>query len=894
MITNKLFKKIIVILLIIIMVLPNLGNIVIAESDKLPDMPSAPPPPPSPPSGGGGGGGSPPSNPGSGSGSTTTTPTEPDVDPVIEWIDLYEYDTYEDVYCSIEGILWEDFNNEEKFANMNSDDPADTADNGPSLGYWGNGKFEEPEWLIGGINMKLFNGTSQSVAKTVATTDVGLPSSEANNNYAMYNYKFDADTEDYTDYSVGFDFGTNSEYRYRYNGQDYSAHVENMDSNIDVKPIFRGKGVTQVYLAIDFSTSMYSQKTNDGRRRIDAIADSVKKLIKDLKELPEETNNLIVGIIAYAGSARIAIHLTNDFENMESKIDELVDKYTPSAGTTPGLDIIVANEYGIQPESKIGTNISAAIEKAISTGFYDIEDDNKLIILFSDGAPSVHNEFPQVYGNSPTKNTELMNIAKRTNKDIKEIDTEEYGLIPVLIESYDGDEIATVEATFDGIEKNTFADDSDIIINEISEMIKNLIKDELIEDGYCFMGAEAYQGTADNPARRATVNNNYEQLYYGLLEDFRGIDSISDYRPPENEAEFIDKTWMKTTQHPISKLNDAGEEVAPYIKPFKIKKLPEGNCPSHENCDRIDKGEGIVSSSPTKIVMAHQIYQHNHYVPRSYVLNFYLARRQEFELTLNEYVTGTRVTLNDGTVIHENILPKNKVENIANKNLPYPIIVDEVLLHGAVVEIEYAIEIKNTTNIKAKKFSIVDYLDDENLVYNPDTRLLTNPDMTNSQYGWYKPYDWSQPYGWNEVAINKLKATNLSGRETAFGKGIIGKDKNWNELTFKDENCLKVDINNEPLEVGHSKLLRVVLSIVIDNSKDINFNYINHSEIVGYSNIYGPEEETFGRRMEKVINVSGGMPEYTHLIAGNKGLNTPVEADEDMSLVVQVMIPTGK
>jgi len=883
MIVNKLFKRIIVILIINIMILPSFGNIVLSE--WAPSPPASPPS--SPPSGGGSGSGSggssdyTPSEPSTPSTPPVTTPTEPDDDPVVITIPYYEYHTYEDVYTSIEGIIWEDFNNEEKFVNIMGEEDEDNESGNISIGYWGNERYDSGlEWLIGGIDIKMFEGTTP--VKTFESLDSGLTSSEPNNEYGIYNFKFDADSDSYKEYSLGFEFGVNNDYNYRYNAQDYSAYVENINSEIEVDQLFKGKGVTQVYLVVDFSTSMYLETTNDGVRRIDAMANSVKALIEELEDLPEEQNNLLIGIIAYAGSARIATHLTNNFESIKTIIYELVNRYTPdppTGGPTPGLDISVTNEYGYLPESKIGTNISAAVQKA-TEGFMEIEDTNRLIILFSDGAPTVHNDFDQVY-NTPEKESKWMQIAVRTNPDLRTIyDSEEYKLIPILIKSYDGPEASRVETAFNGIEKYTVEDNSDSIVNEVSEMIKEIIRPELLEDAYIFMGAEAYKSTADNEVRRLEVNNIFKNLYYGILRDFERIDhGIAPINPGSKDipGSFISNTWMKTDQHPM-------EDGV--IRPFAIKKLPD------PNPLKIDHGSGIVSQTATLIVIAEEIVEWHHYVPRSHVLNFYLSRRQEFELNLTEYVTGVRITLSDGTVIHENILGKNSVKDIANKDLPYPIIIDELLLHGALVEIEYAIEIKNTTNTKASVFSVANYLDDAALVFNQDAKLLTNPEHSNKEYGWYKVYDWSQPYGWNQLEINTLQRTDAKGNTVPAGEGLIRIMNPGLERDFKDKYCLKADINNEPLNSGFSKTLRLVLTAVLDSAEDINFNYLNHSEIVGYANeTIG--ENPFGRRMEKVTAIYAGMPEYAHLIAGNKGLNDVKENDEDISMVVQVMLPTG-
>lgn len=113
-----------------------------------------------------------------------------------------------------------------------------------------------------------------------------------------------------------------------------------------------------------------------------------------------------------------------------------------------------------------------------------------------------------------------------------------------------------------------------------------------------------------------------------------------------------------------------------------------------------------------------------------------LKRRQTMELTIKKEICGIKIVLSDGSVFLE-----EKEDHIhwSIDEIKKIISMDDELMHGATVYVEYDITIENAGEIEAKKVTIMDALDNQEgmyLTYDPNTALITNTNKINQDFGW--------------------------------------------------------------------------------------------------------------------------------------------------------------
>ena len=216
--------------------------------------------------------------------------------------------------------------------------------------------------------------------------------------------------------------------------------------------------------------------------------------------------------------------------------------------------------------------------------------------------------------------------------------------------------------------------------------------------------------------------------------------------------------------------------------------------------------------------------------------NVFLTRRNSSMLEIEKIATAFRVKSADGQILLDNVCEEAKIDfaelnqnNMNNtksdlltnlKNIStikdrevetYIGVVDEELIYGATVEIEYAIRIKNTSSLTFNNIKIVDYLKD-GFTIDPTSQLLTE-DATNAKYGW--------------------------GAET------VDESKLSQEL--KDDNLSYsiATLNNTKLGNNGERYVKVLFSTLLTNEFD-DWDFFNEIEVYEYSN-------SGNRRMEIML-----------------------------------------
>jgi len=224
----------------------------------------------------------------------------------------------------------------------------------------------------------------------------------------------------------------------------------------------------------------------------------------------------------------------------------------------------------------------------------------------------------------------------------------------------------------------------------------------------------------------------------------------------------------------------------------------------------------------------------NSYTDPKVQANLGLIKREEFEIKLNKRVDAVRFTLADGTVYCDEKNYSNPMHKL--------IIVDEELMHGATIEIEYVITVENLKALSCTGVKILDYLDYNNntMTYNENTKLLTDSSKTNADFGW-------------EI-----------------------KQKNDLDGVVKNKNILKETgqyIVSNYLENDISKELRLVVSLVISTANDADqLAYENIAEVIEYKN-------NIGRRITDLT-----------VIPGNHNPENIVATENDTEVAQRVII----
>ena len=218
-----------------------------------------------------------------------------------------------------------------------------------------------------------------------------------------------------------------------------------------------------------------------------------------------------------------------------------------------------------------------------------------------------------------------------------------------------------------------------------------------------------------------------------------------------------------------------------------------------------------------------------------------LQEREKFGLEVESEVSAFKVILADGQTLAEwdKQSSNNSASNVLTNTETFIVTMDNEIRHGAILYMEYAITVKNRSNIDCEKFTIISGND---LKYNAEAKLLTDNTLTNKNIGWSE--------------VDKDKMYILNDVETGIAKD------NYIQLT-------------DSLNKGVNKTYRVITSQILNP----DCTYYNATEIVQYQN-------NEGRRN---YNVSGNK-----ILAGNYWKDVEREEDTGISSSVLIMPPFGE
>ena len=593
----------------------------------------------------------------------------------------------------------------------------------------------------------------------------------------------------------------------KYNGQDYKAEVSGSNrllSYTEETIIKKQKGASQVYLMIDCSNSMKKENEN-GISKLEIVKNSAKILAQ---KLLEDNSNIYIGVIGFGETAVNRQSLTNDITIIQNAISNVEN-------------IPLGTTYGV------GTNIARAITEA-ENRFVNKNSDtsNRTVILLSDGAPTLYGT-TKVYEEDTyqEKVDKLASIANDTNAKLINSQNNGVKIISLVPSTNNPLEEALINMTLVNVNDIYRPDNTDAI----STVIKNEIKDKIIDQQQVSEDTSigGNFNSHDDSSRRQIINSNYENINYSETEKFDLINTFNGSNTDKEKArELMQKTYMyaeTTSSYKVVHVN--GED---------------------ENNYYLSNGQALSKSSYE--------LEYGGYTNQ----NLMLRQREPAELNVETKITGVKITLSNGSVFKEivsndvngksdiNLGPYEKITNItsvANVAEDYLVeAVDEELIHGATVELEYTIIVRNEDTSNYKEFSLIDYIPN-GMNMDPNAKLLTD-DYTNKDYGWIN------------VSKDELEVLNLISETQLQNMNGYMYPVTIINTEASDTDFPKA-LRKDKLTSNGERYIKVVFQAVV-NANDENMNYENEVEILDYSNSEGRRMGEFNSSSNSISYVQPG------------------------------------
>ena len=633
---NKVVKAFVAIVLITIMILMQLQNIALAGLiDNAQGESGYSPPPPTPPD-------DPPT--------TIDPPDKPTKPSGPQTVTIPHY-------TSISGNVYED------------------------LGYskipsGGQDSSNSAKMAISGIKVKLLNSSGQVVSEQ--TTG------------ANGSYHFSPSPGTYT---VELEYGNidganlnNTELIkniLKYNGHDYITVQTPEDQeylNVEKVEIQQGgKGVAQVFLAVDCSAVMRTTRVDyngEKKSRLEVVAEAAKELINTLIS---SGDNIYVGLVFFSGTCYRAVSLTKNKELLNEALDNIV----VNGWQTPNTDMV------------------AAFDKVYESFYNNSKNDsNRYMVVLSDGIPTKAGSNLQTYRDM--SESEIMSTLEKvktvTKNKLNQVKNSGVKVFSLMVKSDDQEENDWAADIFDKPASDVFYSTQDGIemANTIKENLQEYITESTEEKEYSSSGF-VIAGYED-PDRRKEVDDNFKDVfYYGNTIMFSQIQNYNASQQAKEQAkELSEKTWMKVR-----------------VGTYSIDSIPS---PDTEYV----YGENEEGESEVVKIIRH--------VAASYSgQDVVLAKRPTLSLRILVTAKALKITLSDNRILTTKTVEPESM-------LPLIEYMDEEIAHGATIEIEYQIDVKNDSNVQCNYLELINYLP-EGFLYSENTRLITE-NKTNKDYNW--------------------------------------------------------------------------------------------------------------------------------------------------------------
>lgn len=686
----------------------------------------------------------------------------------------------------------------------------------------------------------------------------------------------------------------------KYNAQDYTAtQVGDKYYTYDLfkrKILESGKAYSQVILLLDCSGSIAENSEEIFKLEKEAAKETINNLLRD-----EKTNdNIAIGIVGFYNDVVLAKQLTN----IKSDLIQCLDSMTldPATATAdPSIEIIAVNNFMNWNHKPYGTNIGHALletNKLFITDTNNMEDSNRTIVLLSDGYPSAHNNVEQLYVNDNNLYDKFLRVADETNKNIKELLDTGTKLISVIAKPDSSDTYAR-----EFIDK-TFKNDEGYMgyYKEISLGNQDEYKEYIGNEIPAIVEVEQKEGNILSDTTEQGILNEFSRLVSSTIENTERRIAINEYFSTiDNEK----ANWFNTIDKLTGDMSDLGviqggaTAYKNYIKEFTAKTFMfiESNEYEINIVEESDDTVTVIDSNGETSYNRADYDNNIEVIDKNHENeNLVLEKRSEFKLSLEKKVTGVRVTLADGTILKEDI--RTDFSDITNFGmLTYPVVMDEEIIHGAKLELEFTIRITNlsATNIQTgREIAIIDYINEQGskLQFDLNTHLLSEPQKTNNYYLWKTV---NKDYLTNNKLINNDVLENLSDS----GEYLIAKYNinDYNNSYIADGNNT-YPINPIIPKNGHIDVKLVGNTILTSGLEEDSLTYTNTAEILSYSNF-------IGRRIDYELNkneVDSGLEKHIIFLSdepsksvtpGNYKIGDVHEIDSNESVEVVIIPPLG-
>ena len=200
-------------------------------------------------------------------------------------------------------------------------------------------------------------------------------------------------------------------------------------------------------------------------------------------------------------------------------------------------------------------------------------------------------------------------------------------------------------------------------------------------------------------------------------------------------------------------------------------------------------------------------------------INMGIQRRPEIELKLEKYISGIRYKLADGQNFKEIKAGDTAELDVINRDRFYLIQINEELMHGSNIEIEYTIKINdnrsNTGDYETTATKVIDYVDYRNssIIYDPEAKLINGG--INKDQGW--------------------KIMKLQGNELRSEDGSLTLTDDYIEIIGALDEDKQYLVNDS----GNNEMRLVVSKVITDTMGSDKLRYENSAEVLEYTNNAG-------------------------------------------------------
>ncbi len=310
---------------------------------------------------------------------------------------------------------------------------------------------------------------------------------------------------------------------------------------------------------------------------------------------------------------------------------------------------------------------------------------------------------------------------------------------------------------------------------------------------------------------------------------------------------IFDESQIETNTSSAKDLE--GDEYTPGTRAYGIAKYKEMDVNKAQSLDiksiqeltGNEKNEAIKKLAEATYMRANSkmINFNANNVKSSYIheLNLALMKRPQTKLTMDTKIVGVKVTLQDGNVIIDTAKGVNKnVMGIDNEELPISVYMDEEIMHGAVLQVQYETTVRNRGEID----TLSNYIssDDSNSTVTTSAKLVFNYTSKNMLYREEEDNSWTittidaiDGKVTNNV-ITQIKKDNLQVYETGeFGVELYPEDS--------------IEVQNGT-GYAEAKFITTLSKLMTSANNDIDLTFDTSMEIIERQN-------TAGRRSENEI-----------------------------------------